>query len=319
MTADHDDEFLAAASEAVRRTPGAPALEALGWWEMLGALDDPDARRAVFVLFRAQGRELTDSAGLAALLAHPYLPDAVPGTTGAAVVRRSGRRGPVVVLSGPLPSGHVLVDRPGAGVSILPVADLVVRPVVVPGSLALHEIDLDLDSLAPDLPESQVLDARARSLFLGRVALSMELLGAAETVVDLAVEYVGAREQFGKPIGTFQAVRHLLAWARTDVAAVEAVVAAAVALDTGAPAGFDAVCKALAGRNARRACERTLQCFGGVGFTEEHPHHRFHSRVLAADALLGTSIELARSLGAGLRATGEDPGIPRTLLLAHRR
>ena len=318
MTADHADEFLAAASEAVRRTPGAPALEALGWWDMLGALDDPDARRAVFVLFRAQGRELTDSAGLAALLAHPYLPDAAPGTVGAAVVRRSGRRGPVAVLTGPLPSEHVLLDRPGIGVSVLPVGDLAVRPVVVPGSLALRELELDLDSLTPDLPDTTVVEARARSLFLGRVALSMELLGAAETVVELAVEYVGAREQFGKPIGAFQAVRHLLAWARTDVAAVEAVAAAAVELDTGAPAGFDAVCKALAGRNARRACERTLQCFGGVGFTEEHPHHRFHSRVLAGDALLGTSTELARSLGAALRTTGEDPGIPRTLLLAGR-
>ena len=67
--------------------------------------------------------------------------------------------------------------------------------------------------------------------------------------------------------------------------------------------------KALAGRNGRRACERSLQVLGGIGFTAEHEHHHHHSRVLALDALLGSSAELTHDLGAWLRTSGR-PGLP---------
>jgi alkylation response protein AidB-like acyl-CoA dehydrogenase len=131
----------------------------------------------------------------------------------------------------------------------------------------------------------------------------------------VAVEHARTREQFGRPIGTFQAVRHLLALATTDCTAVESVAALAVKLDSGAPAGYGAITKALAGRNGRRACERALQVLGAIGFTAEHSHHHFHSRVLALDSLLGTSAELSRELGSRLREGRSDPRIPATLLL----
>ena len=78
--------------------------------------------------------------------------------------------------------------------------------------------------------------------------------------------------------------------------------------------GIDEVVKALAGRNGRRACDRALQAFGGIGFTAEHEHHHFHSRVLLLDALLGSSAELTHDLGAWLRRTGADPGYPAAVL-----
>ena len=77
--------------------------------------------------------------------------------------------------------------------------------------------------------------------------------------------------------------------------------------------------KALAGRNGRRACERSLQVLGGIGFTAEHAHHHHHSRVLLLDSLLGTSAELSHDLGAWLRTTGDDPGFTRAVLLAGTR
>ena len=131
----------------------------------------------------------------------------------------------------------------------------------------------------------------------------------------LAVDYAGTRIQFGEPIGKFQAVRHILAWARTDRAAIEAVALSARDLDVHAPPRFDEIVKALAGRNGRRACERALQVFGAIGFTAEHEHHHFHSRVLALDSILGSSADLTHGLGAWLRETPRDLGIPRTLLL----
>lgn len=144
----------------------------------------------------------------------------------------------------------------------------------------------------------------------------MEILGAAERVLEIGTEYASDRDQFGQPIGSFQAVRHMLAWGRTDCIAVEAVAYRAIRLDTSAPQQFGQVLKALAGRNGRRACERALQVLGGIGFTAEHDHHHFHSRILALDALLGTSADLTHQLGTDLRTTGDHPGFPAAVLLS---
>ena len=86
-------------------------------------------------------------------------------------------------------------------------------------------------------------------------------------------------------------------------------------LDSAAPHRYGEVVKALAGRNGRRACERALQVLGAIGFTAEHDHHHHHGRVLALDALLGTSAALIPRLGAWLRSTGTDPRFASTVLL----
>lgn len=314
-----DGAFLAACTQALRSSTGAEALDELGWWDLLADLKDAEARTAVFSAFRAQGRALATSSALAGLVAVPYLLalDAAPATAVAAIARRSARRGPVLVLCGDLGARQILVDQPGRGAFLLRPDQVELRPVDLPGGLDLHEVTVgvDLESLLPDLPEDAAAEARARSEMLGRVAAALEMLGAAEGALGLALEHAADRQQFGAPIGTFQAVRHLLAWAKADCEAIDAVAAAAVALDEAAPAGYGEVVKALAGRNARRACERALQVLGGIGFTSEHDHHRFHSRVLALDSLLGTSAELAHRAGERLRTTGHDPGIPAALIL----
>ncbi|CAO5242385.1 acyl-CoA dehydrogenase family protein [Frankia sp. AgKG'84/4] len=189
-------------------------------------------------------------------------------------------------------------------------------PVNVPGQLVVHEVATDPSGAAATIGESQAGPARARGQFLGRLAASLEILGAAERTLTLAVAHAGAREQFGQPIGTFQAVRHLLAWAQTDRVALESVATTAARLDEDSvPARHGEIVKALAGRNGRRICERSLQVLGAVGFTREHSHHHFHSRVLALDALLGTSTELTHALGAWARATREDPAVRAAVLL----
>ncbi|MCB0994822.1 MAG: hypothetical protein KDB21_07010, partial [Acidimicrobiales bacterium] len=64
-----------------------------------------------------------------------------------------------------------------------------------------------------------------------------------------------------------------------------------------------------------RVCERSLQVLGGIGFTAEHDHHRYHSRVLALNAIAGSTAELTRSLGADLRAGTIDATPTRAPLL----
>ena len=133
------------------------------------------------------------------------------------------------------------------------------------------------------------------------------MLGAAEAALGLATEYARHREQFGQPIGRFQAVRHLLASARVDCVGLISVTEAMVELDGLLPPRYDEIVKAVAGRNARRACQRTLQVLGGIGFTAEHPHHRYYSRVLGLDALLGSSAVLANALATDWRTGAELP------------
>jgi hypothetical protein len=316
------DEFLAVAGQAMQTGDGADALDALGWWPLLDDLDDADARAAVFAVFRAQGRHLASSPALGGLLAQPYLDPAgaAPGDVVATITRRSPRRGPVTVVVGDVGGRRLLVRRPGHGAAVVDSGAVTLRRVDVPGRLALHEVEVDDATLAqsPTIDDAAVTEAGPRSLRLGRIAAALEVLGAAEGALALALEHAAAREQFGQPIATFQAVRHLLAWARTDCAAIEAVAHAAVARHLAAPPRFDEIAKALAGRNGRRACGRTLQVLGAIGFTAEHDHHHFHSRVLALDALLGTSAELTPALGAWLRATGDAAGIPSALLVPPR-
>jgi hypothetical protein len=319
-TDDGQEEFLAVAGQALRTSDGSAALDALGWWDLLSDLGDHDGRAAVFAVFRAQGRELASSPALGGLVAQPFLAAAgrvgadAAGTVVATIPRRSPRRGCVNVAVGDVTGRQVLIDRPGSGASIVDAGELQLRPIDVPGRLPLREVGVDVSRLPVSIGEHDAARARPRSVVLGRVAAALEVLGAAEGVVALAVEHARAREQFGQPIAGFQAVRHLLAWARTDCAALESVTMQAVALDTAAPPRFDEIVKAIAGRNGRRACERALQVFGGIGFTAEHSHHHFHSRVLALDSLLGTSAELTHGLGTWLRAGGSDPQIPSGVL-----
>ena len=312
-----EESFLNSAREAIRRDPGLQAFEDLGVWEMLGDLEDAEARTALFSAYRAHGRELGGSSALACLLAHPFLAESEDraGSVAMAIPRRSARRGDILLLVGDPSIEYVLVDRLGEGAGRIARSAVSLEPVEVSGRLPVYEISFDphdLDRAA--VSEEVAMQARPLSAFLGRLAASVEILGAAEGAFEIALEHAKTREQFGEPIGRFQAVRHLLAWARTDCAAVHEVCRQAAALDRGSPPRFDEILKALAGRNGRRVCERALQVLGGIGFTAEHDHHHYHSRVLLLDALLGSSAELARDLGRGMREGRMDPQTPRSLL-----
>jgi alkylation response protein AidB-like acyl-CoA dehydrogenase len=312
--AESDDEFLASARSALRSASPNDALTTLEWPELLPYLEETEARRAVFALFRAQGRDLTTTGALGALMASPYAGvDPSTGPVTAALVRHSPRRGPGLVVIGRPAAGVIVVDRPGEGARLVAVADNNFRPLLLPGKLELHEVELDGCPTVVSIPEEEAFAYRGRSLFLGRVALAFEMLGAAEGAIALAVEHAGSRSQFGQEIGRFQAVRHLLAWAGVDCAAVVAVAHQAVEHDRRLPSNYDLVLKALAGRNGRRACERTLQVLGAIGFTAEHDHHHFHRRILVLDSLLGSSLALAQQLA---RAAREDPVAHPVLSLA---
>ena len=133
-----------------------------------------------------------------------------------------------------------------------------------------------------------------RALDVAAVSLAAETLGAARWMLDTTVEYAKVREQFGVPIGSFQAVQHKCAddlldleraWAATYWAAM-----CLDARDADAPRAA-AIAKATACDAARHIAKDGIQLHGGIGYTWEHDLHLYIRRVYAAEGLLGSAEE----------------------------
>jgi len=116
-----------------------------------------------------------------------------------------------------------------------------------------------------------------------RTAMAAEAVGVAQRALELGVEYAKTREQFGKQIGVYQAVSHQLANTYTDVELARSLTywaAWCVAEEDEQAPLAAAAAKAFATEAAVAACERSIQVHGGIGFTWEHPLHRFYKRAL---------------------------------------
>ena len=111
---------------------------------------------------------------------------------------------------------------------------------------------------------------------------------------------------FGRPIAAFQAVRHRLAEALVAVEAADAALDAAWEFESPMNA---ALAKAIAGRGARTVARHCQQVLAGIGFTADHPFHRYLRRVLVLDGLLGDSRTLTKELGDEIVKSRELPAI----------
>ncbi|WP_033292204.1 acyl-CoA dehydrogenase family protein [Amycolatopsis jejuensis] len=130
-----------------------------------------------------------------------------------------------------------------------------------------------------------------RTLLTAGVALAAEQTGGAQRVLDMAVDYAKTRVQFGRPIGSFQAVKHKLADMLVDVETCRAAAeAAAVAIATDA-ADLElaaSVAKAYCSDAYYRTAAEALQIFGGIGFTWEHSVQLYFKRAKSSQLLLGS-------------------------------
>ena len=132
-----------------------------------------------------------------------------------------------------------------------------------------------------------VLDGLLRRGAAGAAAM---MLGAARRCLDMSVEYAKVREQFGQPIGSFQAIRHRCAEMLLEVEnAHAATYYAAWALDADAEDGAMAasVAKAYVSEAARKVCGEAIQVHGGIGFTWEYDLHLYFKRAKALEATWG--------------------------------
>jgi alkylation response protein AidB-like acyl-CoA dehydrogenase len=140
-------------------------------------------------------------------------------------------------------------------------------------------------------------EAATTAVDLLRVALALEAVGAARHCLALTVEHLKTREQFGRPIGSFQALQHRAAdlVVGLEAAASTAYYAAWAAVDSpGELPVVAAAAKALCGEAAWRVAAETIQMHGGIGFTWEHPAHRYFKRITTVRLLLGDASEQRR-------------------------
>jgi alkylation response protein AidB-like acyl-CoA dehydrogenase len=140
----------------------------------------------------------------------------------------------------------------------------------------------------------------ARWRLEGAALTAALLLGISEAVTDLSVAYAKERRQFDRPIGSFQAIKHLLAdmLVRTEVAR-SAVYAAGVHLDDsqlGPPARPVVAAKLLAGEAALTNAKTAVQVHGGMGFTWEVDVHLYLKRAWVLDTAFGTTDDHADAM-----------------------
>jgi alkylation response protein AidB-like acyl-CoA dehydrogenase len=137
------------------------------------------------------------------------------------------------------------------------------------------------------------------------VMTAAELLGITERVLEMSVEYARQRTQFGRPVGSFQAVQHELADVAMRCRTLRSICyLSQVALAKGAgpeAARVARVAKAYASRSGRQAVETALQVHGGIGFTEELDLHLYLKRALTLQAAWGDQRDHERALGVALR------------------
>lgn len=288
------------------------ALQALGWPEML--VDAP--REATEIVFAALGtavlRPTVINDVLASVLGSevpigtttivlpsydattpPAVIDDRTATIDGLVVPR-GSRLDVVWVPCESPSGRCIVEVPSASLDTLPIAgiDPDVGLVTVQGSIeatTVHELD-------PGAWDGAVIAAQR--------ALGQQILGSGRRMLELARDHAIERVQFGRPVASFQAVRHRLAEAFVALEAADAALVAA--WDT--PGELTAaLAKSLAGRAGRVAAAASQQVLAGIGFTAEHELHRHVRRVAALDGLFGSSASLPRWIGARLVAARTVP------------
>jgi alkylation response protein AidB-like acyl-CoA dehydrogenase len=177
-------------------------------------------------------------------------------------------------------------------------------------TVPMAAIDLD----GADVSGEAASAAAARLGVVGGLLAAAEAVGAAGRILDDARSYASERRQFGRTIGSNQALRHLLAdmYVR-HASSWSTVLYAAAALDDGVddPELTASVAKAYVARAAREVAHGAMQVFGGIAFTEEHQAHRYLRRIVVREQQFGDALHHERELGRRLAARVLSPASAR--------
>jgi alkylation response protein AidB-like acyl-CoA dehydrogenase len=184
---------------------------------------------------------------------------------------------------------HLLVPMATPGISVNPLRTLDLAGDM--SELILREVSVDSSALLAVGPadSGRLLEEQ---LQLATVLVLCDSLGAMTRLLEISVEYAKTRVAFGHPIGSFQAVKHMLADASMLVNGSRAVISAAVeAVDDGRDdaAEIVSIAKAFVNDNAPGVAQTCLQVHGGIGYAWEHDLHFFMRRMASDSAMFGSS------------------------------
>ena len=300
---------------AHRRADGGAAVDSvlagLGWLDMLEA----EPRDAIDVVFTALGETngvatALDDVVLAALGIEPSPDLAIvlprfaawdcPGRVVAGEAHAAGLTSARIATA----SGVVVVCESDGGLQ------RVVVPAKAAGATPIRGVDPEAGFHLVDIRQGMVDAAPlepaawAAAVAAGRRAVAHQIAGACRAMLDLARTHAMERVQFGRPVAKFQAVRHRLADALVAIEALEATLTAA--WDEPGPMTA-ALAKASAGRTARTVGAHCQQVLAGIGFTTDHPFHRFLKRTMALEGLFGSTDAIVVDLGRQLLAARTVP------------
>ena len=299
---------------AITRAPDADidaVLEEVGWFEMLD--DEPDD--AIAIVFSALG-----AANATATVLDDVIASALgqkPRADLAVLLPRFATWDP--------PGRNIADDIQAQGLATGRVANAAEMLVACgtsaePWSIIVPTTAIEAEAVRGIDPDARMHTVRLRgqwsgatrldptawqsAVALGRRAVAHQIAGASRTMLDLARVHALERVQFGRPIARFQAVRHRLA---EVLVAVESLTAALTVAREEPNPDTAALAKAIAGRTAHTVSRHCQQVLAGIGFTTEHPFHRFLKRSLALEGLFGSADQIVLDIGRRLLAERRVP------------
>lgn len=283
------------------------AVSASGWRELRDSEDGGEPLASVVevaIVAEELGRGLADTPFLGPTLAAELrrLAGASPATSPETVALSLPLSELAQAADGVVPPGALAIDA-GRATSALALALAADGPVLAQVTLESPEVRTDLTRPAAVVdPASAAVLVGSRSGALtveglstwrsmGLALTSADLVGTMRGAIDLTVEYAASRRQYGRPIGSFQAVQHLLADAFVLMEGSRSIARhAAWAVDALKPdeaLAAAARAKAYCARAARAVCETSIQVHGGIGNTWECLAHVFLRRALLSSEVLG--------------------------------
>ena len=306
-----EDAIADASASTDDRAAVDEALVRIGWREMLCA----EPRDAIEIVFGALGRTNATATVLDDVLAAGL--GAQPRPDLAVLLPWFAGWGPPGSLDGDRVHLRGIASvRAATAAELLVVcaAGVELRTVTVPRTVAdvgaVYGVDPDggLRLVRGEVPAADAVPLATATwdaaVACGRRAVARQIAGADRAMLDLARAHALDRVQFGRPVAGFQAVRHRLADSLVAVEALEASVCAA--WDESSP-DTAAVAKAIAGRTNRTVTAHCQQVLAGIGFTTDHPFHRYLKRTMALEGVFGSADEIVVDVGRRLVAARSVP------------
>jgi alkylation response protein AidB-like acyl-CoA dehydrogenase len=180
----------------------------------------------------------------------------------------------------------VVAAKTGAGIGLFLLEDPQIIAAAMADGGGIGELVLD------NTPAERLSDIAGpeleQALDLGRIALCAEAVGAMSSLVDMTVDYLNQRKQFGKALSSFQALQHRVVDMQMELEQCRSILISAVA-HYGTPEAprHVSMAKNLVGRAGRKIAEDSIQLHGGIGMTWEYPGTHFAKRLVMIDHQLG--------------------------------